>query len=395
MSQYDPKRPETLFIPIEVEQEFLAGVNTKLLRLVMLHVFKINASDLLVQDGFPIRVKLNNLVFPISRGNATLSIASGMIKIITNNDDAVAQIMSANPVKTTYKFRAQVGGVKRGIRFRIHAIKDGENGIQMSCRLNNDEIHTLAEIGHTPKSEIYQNMFPQKGLVLVTGATDSGKTTFLYACLRHLIESDERSAVINTYESPIEGDLRIVAKKAKAWNISVSQTQVPDGVKTFGDGIEESLRRNSDIILVGELRTKDEVVAALDATIQTGRNILATLHSSNLPSTLNRMINVLGSVGESEKKARVYDLIESLHMIFSQTLLTTLKAKRTAVYEYLIFTREIKQRLHSVLVEDVSKELSLIMTELGRTMTVMAERKLADVEISQEVFDRFKASYSY
>jgi len=189
--------------------------------------------------------------------------------------------------------------------------------------------------------------------------------------------------------------LRAVAKKAKAWNISVSQTQVPDGVADFAQGIEQSLRRNSDIILAGELRTKEEVVAALDATIQTGRNVLATIHSANLPSTLNRMINVLGSIGESEKKARVYDLIESLHMIFSQTLLSTLNSKRVAVYEYLVFTREIKQRLHSVAVEDVSKELSLIMLEIGRTMTSMAEKRLADKEISQEVFDRFKASYSY
>ncbi len=395
MSKYDPKKPETLFMPIEIEQEFLAGVNVKLLRQVMLHVFNIDASDLLVQDGFPIRVKLNNLVFPISRGNATMSIASGMIKIITNNDDAVAQIMSANPVNTTYKFRVQIAKVKQGIRFRVNGIKDGENGLQLSLRLNNDEIYTLAEIGHTADSEIYRNMFPQKGLVLVTGATDSGKTTFLYACFRHLIESNERSAVINTYEAPIEGDLRAVAKKAKAWNISISQTQVPDGVADFAQGIEQSLRRNSDIILAGELRTKEEVVAALDATIQTGRNVLGTIHSANLPSTLNRMINVLGSIGESEKKARVYDLIESLHMIFSQTLLSTLNSKRVAVYEYLVFTREIKQRLHSVEVADVSKELSVIMLETGRTMTTMAEKRLADKEISQEVFDRFKASYSY
>ena len=129
MSKYDPKKPETLFMPIEIEQEFLAGVNVKLLRQVMLHVFNIDASDLLVQDGFPIRVKLNNLVFPISRGNATMSIASGMIKIITNNDDAVAQIMSANPVNTTYKFRVQIAKVKQGIRFRVNGIKDGENGL--------------------------------------------------------------------------------------------------------------------------------------------------------------------------------------------------------------------------------------------------------------------------
>jgi len=395
MSKYDPSKPETLYLDEELEDEVLAGMDETMLRKLMLHIHRLEASDLLMQTGFPIRVKLNNLVFPISRNRVSQSVIGTATKIITKNDDAVSQIMSAKPVNTTYAFKVNESGKKFGVRFRVNGIKDGRDKIQMSCRLNNEYIFKLTDLGHDPKGEIYNNMFPHKGLVLVTGAVDSGKTSFLYACFRQLIEDKLRSAVINTYESPIEGDLEAIVIKASAWNISISQTQVPDGVASFAEGVEESLRRNADIILAGELRTKDEVSGVLDATIQTGKNILATIHSSNLPSTLTRMINTLGSLGEAEKKSRVYDLIESLHMIFSQALLTTVDSRRVATYEYLIFTREIKDRLHAVPVEKVSQEIKSIMLESNRTMTEMTKNLLSQGKISLETYERFLESYSY
>ena len=265
----------------------------------------------------------------------------------------------------------------------------------MVMRLNSEDIYNLEDIGLTKDSIIYKNMFPMKGINLITGSVDSGKTTLIYACLKEFILHDERHAFIDTYENPIEGDLENLVIEHSIENKSVRQCPSPQGVKTFSEGIENSLRKNSDIILAGEVRTSDEVTAIINGALATGKLIMATLHTDSIPVTFSRLLNSLHSSNEGKMRALVYDLIKSMNIIVSQKLLTTVDIKRVAVNEVLIFTKELKERLTSVPMERLTHEITQVMIESKNTMVNKAEILLSKGVISQDVFDEFKRNFAY
>lgn len=148
------------------------------------------------------------------------------------------------------------------------------------------------------------------GLVIVTGATGSGKTTTLAAIIRHF--NDTRQGHIITIEDPIE----FVHRKNKSL---VHQRMVGplSDVPTFDAGVEDALRQAPDIILIGEVRDKATMTAAL-AAAETGHLVFITLHTRDAASTIQR---VLGFYGAGEKENVRTQFANSLKAIISQVLI--------------------------------------------------------------------------
>ena len=287
------------YITEELESEAWTAMTDESLRAILLHAASKKVSDIFFQTDCHVKIKKDNRVYAISRTPLSEFACKRAINILAGNDDAYISIMQGKPKNFSYRFKTKLQGGKRvQIIFRVNAIRD-EPGVCISMRYNPSEIASLKDIGKTPEDPIYKNMFPRKGLVLVTGPTDSGKTTLLYACLREAIVDPERSFVLNTYESPIEGNLKLVARKNNVTNKLISQSEVPLATPTFNDGLDESLRRNSDIILTGEIRTSEEVKAVVNGVGKMGRLILGTLHTTTISSCVNRMTTSIdGSEGE-------------------------------------------------------------------------------------------------
>jgi defect in organelle trafficking protein DotB len=400
MRQFDLENPDTLFISEDLEDAIIHQMNTTTFRKILYHAKCINVSDIFFQQGDVIKIKVNSLIFPISKNILQRATAATIVALLHSaregDDSALGRIQQGTPSNNTYayKIRSRSKG-EEGVRFRVNSIKNSDRGVSVTMRLNNDEILSLEQTGMTPQDPIYLNMFPQKGLNLITGATDSGKTTLIYACLREFILHSTESAAINTYEAPIEGDLVRLAIENRVHNKVVSQTPVPGGVASFGEGVLESLRRNADIILTGEIRTPDEVDGVINGVLATGRLIMGTMHTDNIPSSINRMINTLSSNNEAEIRSKVYDLISSLNMIVSQKLLPTIDKKRVAVNEMLIFTQDIKLQLQALPVDQVSAKIKEIMIAQGKTMVDRARALFNDGIISELVFTRFEKSFSY
>jgi Tfp pilus assembly pilus retraction ATPase PilT len=397
---FDLRKPDTLLMSEDIDEALYSFIDEKLLRKILLWGKLINVSDIAFQEGMPVIIKKNNLVFPITRGTLDTSVISRFLGIIygakDGDDSAFQRVMSVDDTNTTYVFKVGDSGTeKQSVRYRVNCIRDAEGGASIRMRLNNEQILKLEDIGLTEASEIYQNMFPVKGLNLVTGSVDSGKTTLIYACLGNFIERDPRSAFIDTFESPIEGNLKAVAQKAKVFNKIVNQCPVPIGVKSFSQGVEEALRRNTDIILAGEVRKPDEAVGLVQGVLSTGKLLMATLHTDNIPVTFSRLLEMLHSDNEGKMRSMIYDLISSMNMIVSQKLLTTVDLSRVAVNEVLVFTKEIKKRLNSIPIEKVSSEIEKIMLESGSTMVDKAESLRDQGIISEETFLKFKDSFSY
>jgi defect-in-organelle-trafficking protein DotB len=396
----DLSNPETLMMDETIDDSIVHHVDERIFKKILLWGKKIGVSDIAFQVNMPVLVKISNMVFPITRSRISENCMVRFIGIIyrsrEGDDSAYQRIMQGQDNNTTYVFKVgRPGEEKSSVRYRVNCLRDGDDEAAVVMRLNDDRILKLEEIGQSPEGEIYQNMFPMKGLNLITGSVDSGKTTLIYACLRYFIENDPRHAFIDTYENPIEGDLRRIARISKFMNKSVRQCPVPQGTTSFSGGIEHSLRKNTDIILTGEVKNAEDARGLMAGLLATGKLMMATLHTDNVPTTLGRLIEMLRTDDEGNTRALIYDLISSLNMIVSQKLLRTVKNKRVAVNEVLIFTPEIRERLFSTPREKIKREMEVIMREKGDTMVEKAKSLFEDGVIDEPTYKDFAKSFGY
>jgi twitching motility protein PilT len=212
-------------------------------------------------------------------------------------------------------------------RFRVNAFVQ-DRGPGAVFRTIPNQVISLEEM-NAPKvfTEIVQHT---AGLVLVTGPTGSGKSTTLAALVDHINETQQWH--ILTIEDPIEF---VHQPKVSL----INQREVGSHTHGFGNALRSALREDPDVILVGELRDLETIRLALTAA-ETGHLVLATLHTSSAPKTIDRIIDVFP---EEEKGMVRTMLAESLRAVISQTLLKRKEGKgRVAAHEVMIGTPAIR-----------------------------------------------------
>jgi len=171
----------------------------------------------------------------------------------------------------------------------------------------------------------------ERGLVLVTGITGSGKSTTLAAMVREINLTTPCKIV--TIEDPIE----YLHTEVKA---SVIQREVGSDTRSFAKALRAALRQDPDIILVGEMRDRETIDIAIKAA-ETGHLVLSTLHTIDAPKTIQRVISVFDL---SEQKAMRLRLAETIKAVISQRLVRRKdKAGRVAVVEVMRTTRSIQE----------------------------------------------------
>ena len=169
----------------------------------------------------------------------------------------------------------------------------------------------------------------QRGLVLVTGPTGSGKTTTVAAMIDHINES--RAANIVTVEDPIEvlhGDKRSM----------VNQREIGTDTADYASAMKRVLRQDPDVIFIGEMRDPDTVAAAL-AAAETGHVVLSTLHTTNATETVNRIVDFFPPFQQAQIRLT---LASSLKGVVSQRLLERADGKgRVPAVEVLVMTGRV------------------------------------------------------
>jgi twitching motility protein PilT len=212
-------------------------------------------------------------------------------------------------------------------RFRVNVyFQRGSIGTVMRAIPN--EIKSLPALGMPPVVREFAAL--PRGLVLVTGATGSGKSTTL-ASLVDLI-NETRAVHIMTIEDPIE----FMHKHRRA---IVNQREVGHDTKGFASALRHALRQDPDVILLGEMRDLETISTALTAA-ETGHLVLATLHTQDAPGTVERMIDVFPP--HQQQQVRV-QLAEALQGVVSQQLVPTLDGHgRVPAVEVMIVTPAIR-----------------------------------------------------
>ncbi|MEQ1757259.1 MAG: type IV pilus twitching motility protein PilT [Vicinamibacterales bacterium] len=210
-------------------------------------------------------------------------------------------------------------------RFRINAFVD-RKGPGMVARVIPTKLLTAEQLGLTP--HMLQLCQLNKGLVLVTGPTGSGKSTTLSAMIDYVNKT--RQDHIITIEDPIE----FVHQNQQCL---VNQREVRTHTDSFKDALRAALREDPDIILVGELRDLETVAIAIE-TAETGHLVFGTLHTTTAASTVDRIIDQFSS--DRQAQIRVM-LSESLKGVIAQTLCRKIGGGRVAAHEVLIATTAV------------------------------------------------------
>ena len=185
-----------------------------------------------------------------------------------------------------------------------------------------------------------------RGLVLVTGPTGSGKSTTLAAMLDY-INNKQRSHIL-TVEDPIE-----FVHQSK--NCLINQRELHEDTLSFEAALRSALREDPDVILVGELRDLETIRLAMTAA-ETGHLVLATLHTTSAPKTIDRIIDVF----PGDEKSMVRSMLsESLQAVISQTLIKRIGGGRIAAHEIMVGTGAIRNLIRE---DKVAQMYSMIQT---------------------------------
>ena len=277
------------------------------------------ASDIFLSVGAPINIKINGTSLPV---NQTVMNTDGvktlLYEVLTERQmREFEEEMELNTALT-------VEGVGT---FRISAFR--QKGTPAAVvRYIPSEIPNIDSLG---VPEVLKEVIMQKrGLILMVGATGSGKTTSLSAMLD--FRNERRSGHILTLEDPVE----FIFKNKKS---IVNQREVGTDTKSFEVALKNALRQAPDCILIGEIRDKQTMGMAL-AYAQSGHLCLATLHANNSYHAMNRIINFYPL---ENRPSLLLDLSAALQAVISQRLVKAKAGGRVAAVEVLLNTRHIQE----------------------------------------------------
>jgi twitching motility protein PilT len=294
----------------------------------------LGASDLHLKAGAPPSLRVNG---KLTRTNVPPLNRDQMHALLYDvlTDDQKARFEASHDLD----FALELSGIGR---FRVNAFMQ-RLGEAMVLRLIPTTIKTLDDLGMPP---ILKHLaLRDRGLVLVTGPTGSGKSTTLAALVDHM--NGHREDHIVTIEDPIE-----FIHEDKRCN--VNQREVGPHTASFATALRSALREDPDIILVGEMRDLETISQALTAA-ETGHLVLSTLHTNSAPQTISRVIDVFPT--HQQEQIRV-QLADALLGVIAQTLIPRADGKgRVAALETMVATPAIRNLIRENKVHQIASAI--------------------------------------
>lgn len=322
--------------------------------------FQSGVSDVLLTANTPPMFKIHGRVIPY----AAEELSPHTIR------DLVYQIMNDQQKKQfETEHELDFSAPTPSCRFRVNlAIQRGS--IMAVMRTIPTDIRPFHELGLPPV--MAQVASKKRGLILVTGPTGSGKSTTLAAMIDHI--NDTRPCHIVTIEDPIE--FFHYNKKAV-----INQREVGNDTHSFAKALKSILRQAPDVILVGEMRDRETIEAALTAA-ETGHLVMGTLHTNGAPETVSRIIDVFEEGKHSQVRSQ---LASNLVCVMSQQLVPTVNNRgRTMTYEIMVATNAIKSMIREGKTQHLANAIQTGSAEGMVSMDVMLSKLYRDGKITYE-----------
>jgi len=284
-----------------------------------------NVSDLIITVGKPFQVESDGVLKPVELTPPVGILTPYQTELfalnLLNNDRRLLKILlTEGSCDLSYQLEARA-------RFRVNVFSQKGN-YSVVMRQLPTKIPTIKELNLPPA---FEKMAQERnGIILVTGATGSGKSTSLAALLDSINES--KPVHVITLEDPIE----FVHPQKKA---TFNQRELGTDFDSFSSGLRAALRQAPKVILVGEMRDRETVEIALSAA-ETGHLVLSTLHTIDAGETINRIVGMFKQ--EEEKQIRIR-LADTIRWIACQRLLPKVGGGRVAAFEIMGSNLRVKE----------------------------------------------------
>jgi twitching motility protein PilT len=292
------------------------------------------ASDLHLTSGAPPYLRLHGSMIPMNYRDLNSQEVQSL----------VFEIMSEKQKKGfVEKWELDMAYTVAGVgRFRCNVFMQ-RKGLGAVFRVIPEKIKTPQELNLPPT--LLDLIDADRGLILVTGPTGSGKSTTLASLIHHI--NMTRDAHIITVEDPIE----FVHTNIKSL---VNQREVGTYTKNFANALKAALREDPDIMLVGELRDLETISLALTAA-ETGHLVFGTLHTNSAAKTIDRIIDVFPEGQQQQIRTM---LAESLRGVIAQTLFAKKDGKgRVAAYEIMKCTKAISNLIRENKIHQIASQI--------------------------------------
>jgi twitching motility protein PilU len=318
------------------------------------------ASDIFISVGAPITIKINGIAMPVNQTTMSADAVRQLLyEVLTERQ--IKEYEEELELNTAYTLEA-IG------TFRISAFRQ-KGAPAFVVRYIPGSIPPIDTLG---LPEVLKDVIMQKrGLILIVGATGSGKSTTIAAMLDH--RNSLKSGHILTLEDPIE--FIFTNKKS-----IVNQREIGTDTKAYEIALKNALRQAPDCILIGEIRDRQTMAMAL-AYAQSGHLCLATLHANNSYHAMNRIINFYTL---ENRPSLLLDLAASLRAVISQRLVRTKTGTRVAAVEVLLNTRHVAELIEKGEINEIKEALEKSMAPGSQTFEQALFRLFMDGKITQD-----------
>ena len=318
------------------------------------------SSDIHLEEGSPIAIRVNSDI----RILENILRPEDMTKLLREiaGEQKIDQYQRSGDLDTSI-------GLPGLSRIRINAYMANEKRC-LTLRILPDNLPKWQDLG-LPQPFI-DLTHKNRGLVLCTGPTGSGKSTTLAAFINCILETQKRH--ILTIEDPIEFEFQ------HSKTSIIHQREVKRDTQTFASALRAALREDPDVIYIGEMRDLETIQLAITAA-ETGHLVLGTLHTSSAAKTVERIVDVFP--GDQQEQARL-QVSTSLLGVMTQTLCKNTKGKRSLAYELMINTPAIANLIRERKVSQIYSQLQTGKKEGMNTLEQCLLNLLNTGEISQQ-----------
>lgn len=318
------------------------------------------ASDMFLSVNSPIHIKINGQLLPINQQKMDSSTITALLSEVVS-----AEQLHELDLNNELNMGIPLTGVGS---FRLSAFRQ-RGSISAVFRFIPGDIPKLADLNVPPV--LADIIMEKRGLVLVVGATGSGKSTTIASMLDY--RNTMRSGHILTLEDPIE--FLFTHKKS-----IVNQREIGTDADSLKTALKNALRQAPDCILIGEIRDKETMASAL-AYAQSGHLVVATLHANNTYHALNRIINFYPL---ETRPSLLSDLAATIKAIISQRLVLAKDQGRRAAIEILLNTRHIAELIEQGEISQIKEAIEKSMSPGSQTFEQALMQLIEEDVVSEE-----------
>lgn len=323
--------------------------------------FQNKASDLHLTVGLP----------PVMRKNGQLKYFGDINLTEDDTKSMLQEVLSLEKLKEfedkgEIDFSFELPGL---CRFRINAYYQQKN-VSIAIRMIESNIPQIETLGMP--NILYTLADKPQGLILVTGPTGSGKSTTLASMIDYI--NSTKSKHIITLEDPIE---YVHSHK----NSIINQREVGSDTKSFANGLRAALRQDPDVILVGEMRDLETISTAITAA-ETGHLVMATLHTSSAPTTIDRIIDVFPPHQQGQIRIQLANVLQGI--ISQRLFIRSDEQGRVAATEILVQTPSVANLIRNEKVHQIQNVMQTSRSLGMHTLEASIQQLVTTGKISLE-----------